>query len=132
MSELEAQLIAKVEQRVGKELFNKTLLKICSCDDITELNFKTSEIEEIILPLSQVGIIQVKNQYFYERPDQNKTRYHVFSLSSRGKTFVDSRLKELNLSGTVDFFLNKYPPKFLAFCLISVMRCCLGKCIMLL
>lgn len=115
MGESETQLLAKVEQRVGTESFNRTILKLCSCAEITELNLKRNEIDEIVLPLSQIGIIRVRSQYFYERPDPNKTRYDVFSLSSRGEEFVDSRLKTMNLSGIANLFVDKYPPKFLAF-----------------
>lgn len=113
--EFESQVIDKILEKVGKERFNKVVLKIYSSEKISELNFNQRDIEEMILPLSQLGIIKVEDHYFYERPDKDKTRYNLFSISHKGKSLVKSILNKLNLHKKVDFFVAEYPSKFLAF-----------------
>jgi len=115
MIDLQGQLINKVIKKFGEEKFNEIILKIYSSKEISELNFDQKEIDEVILPLSQLGLINVENAYFRERPIEHKTRYNLFSFSDKGKIIVESILEKFNLPKRVDVFISKYPLKILAF-----------------
>lgn len=109
------QLVDKIQEKIGEEKFKRLILKIYSARVISELNFNKEEIDEAILPLSQLGIIKVEDRYFRERPDKHKTHYNLFSLTDKGKAIAESIMKEVNLPKIVHFFISKYPLKFLAF-----------------
>ena len=104
----------EILQKFGEKRFNEVILKIYSAGVVSELNFSGKD-KDLILPLSQLGIINVENKYFRERPYEDKTRYDLFSISYKGKAIVDSVLKKLDLANRVGFFASKYPSKFLAF-----------------
>jgi hypothetical protein len=114
MMEMESQSVDKILEKFGEKKLNEVMLKIYSAEEISELNFNEND-KDMILPLSQLGIINVENRYFYERPDKDKTRYNLFSISYKGKAVIDSILRKLNPPKRVEVFASKYPSKFLAF-----------------
>ena len=82
---------------------------------ISELNFDNETMDNVILPLSQPGVVKVEDKYFPPsgRPSELKTHYYLFSIPSRG--IVDSALERLNLKKIFDIFIDKYPIRLLAF-----------------
>ncbi len=115
------KVVDLLEQKCGESRFTEIVLKIHASGEISELNFVKNDIEEIILPLVQLGLIRVESKYFPIRPIEEKTRYNVFSISYQGEHFVKSILTKFDPAKKVDFIVNKYPPKFLAFMLYSFM-----------
>jgi len=87
------ELIDKIVENVGQEKFDEIILRIYSVRVISELNFDRETIDNIILPLSQLGIIKVEDKYFPPggRPSNGRTRYYLFSISFR--EIVDSNLE---------------------------------------
>jgi hypothetical protein len=108
------QSVDKILEKVGEKRFNEVILKIYSANVVSELNFDDKD-KDLILSLSQLGIINAESRYFYERPYEEKTHYDLFSISNKGKAIVDSILRKLDLPNRVGFFASKYPSKFLAY-----------------
>jgi len=109
------KIIEKIKEKYGEDRFTGIVLKIYAVGTITELNFNQKDIDEIILPLVQLGLLDVDNKYFRERPDENKTRYNLFSVSYKGEKLVKYTLEKFDIPKKVKFFVDNYPPKFLAF-----------------
>lgn len=108
-------MVDLLEKKCGESRFMDIVLKLHTAGQITELNFAKTDIEEIILPLTQLGLIEVENKYFAIRPTKEKTRYQVFWISRQGENLVRTIVTKLDISKRVSFLLDKYPPKFLAF-----------------
>lgn len=58
------ELIDKIVENVGQEKYDEIILRIYSAGVISELNFDRETMDNIILPLSQLGIIKVEDKYF--------------------------------------------------------------------
>jgi len=102
-------------KKSGRDKVVEVILKIYTSSEISELNFSEKDLKEVVLPLTQLDLIKVEKKYFRFRPDENKTRYYIFSISRKGESVIHSILEELNLPKVIDFLMHKYPSKFLAF-----------------
>ncbi|MEM2293477.1 MAG: hypothetical protein QW228_08840 [Candidatus Aenigmatarchaeota archaeon] len=55
------ELIDKIVENIGQEKFDKIILRIYSVGVVSELNFDRETMNNIILPLSQLGIKLIVN-----------------------------------------------------------------------
>jgi hypothetical protein len=109
-------VINKIVEKVGQKKFDEVILRIYSAGTISEVNFDEEIIDNVILPLSQLGIIKAEETYFPPngRP-YGKTHYYLFSISSEGRKIVNSAFERLCLQKKLNVFMDKYTLRLLCF-----------------
>jgi len=100
-------MLEEIIKRAGRDSFYKVLLKIHSAGSVSEVNFSNEEIDKILLPLSQLGIISAED--IYARKDHR--HFMVFRLLKPIQeifvdynTFVQKKAEFLSRKYSVCFF----------------------------